>query len=125
VQTFLVIAAGGALGAMSRYGVNLAAARWLGLGFPWGTLIVNIVGCLILGALIELLALRSELPQAWRSFLGTGFCGALTTFSAFSADVVLMWERGALVPAAAYLLCSLVLAIGAFVAGLYLLRAVL
>ena len=93
MNTILAVAAGGALGCVARHGVNLAALRWLGMSFPWGTLLVNILGSLILGAIIEMLALRVEMSQHWRSFVGTGFCGGLTTFSAYCADVVLLAER--------------------------------
>ncbi len=125
MNTWLAVAVGGTLGAMSRHGVNVLAARWLGTGFPWGTLAVNIVGCFILGALLEVLALRAEMSAAWRSLIGTGFCGALTTFSAFSADVVALAERQQWALAGVYLAVSLILSIGAFVAGMALLRTVL
>ena len=69
MNTILAVAAGGALGCVARHGVNLAALRWLGMSFPWGTLLVNILGSLILGALIEMLALRVEMSQHWRSFV--------------------------------------------------------
>lgn len=125
MNTIFAVAVGGALGTVLRHGVNLAAARWIGMGFPWGTLLVNILGCLILGALIELLALRAEMSQHWRSFVGTGFCGGLTTFSAYCADIVLLAERQQFALAGLYAAGSVAAGVGGFLAGMALMKAVL
>lgn len=125
MKMLLAIAVGGALGAVARYGVSIGAARLLGLGFPWGTFIVNIAGSFILGALIELMALRWSLSQEWRAFLTIGVMGAFTTFSTFSMDTITLFERKQHVLALVYVGASVVLALAAFFGGLRAMRAVL
>lgn len=79
---------GGCLGAVSRYGVNLLAARLWGSGFPWGTLIVNMVGCFLIGLAFGLAERMAWLTPSVRLFFVTGFLGALTTFSSFAVETV-------------------------------------
>lgn len=117
MRLLLLACAGGAIGAGLRHIINSGALRLLGLGFPWGTMIVNIVGSFLMGLLIEALALRSGSPEI-RTFLATGVLGGLTTFSAFSLDFAVLLERGALFPAALYLVGSVAFAIGALFAGM-------
>lgn len=119
----LLVALGGALGSAARYGVNVATTRAFGLGFPWGTLTVNVVGGLVMGLLAALFALRAEASPEVKLFLMTGVLGGFTTFSAFSLDAVALWERGEVGAAAAYVAASVALSIGALVAGLALGRA--
>jgi CrcB protein len=119
----LAVAAGGALGSVARYLVGIASTKVFGLSFPWGTLIVNIAGSLLIGVFIELFALRADLPQEARVFLTVGICGGFTTFSTFSLDAWVLFERGELGLAAAYVVASVLLSIAALVAGLYLVRA--
>ena len=121
----LIVAAGGAIGAAGRHLVGLGAMRLLGLGYPWGTLIVNIVGSFAMGLLIELLALRYAASQEVRLFLATGLLGGFTTFSAFSLDFALLLERKELLGAAVYVAASVGLSIGALFLGLMIVRAVL
>lgn len=123
-STFLVFLGAG-LGGVMRHGVNLAAARLLGLGFPYGTLIVNVVGCFAMGAIAGWLAFRGGAgwSQPLRLFLTTGILGGFTTFSAFSLDSVVLWERGATALAAGYVLISVAGSIGALVLGLAAVRA--
>lgn len=118
----LLVALGGALGSVARYGVNVGTARAFGPGFPWGTLTVNVVGGFVMGLIAALLALRGGSNEA-RVFLMTGVLGGFTTFSAFSLDAVALWERGATGLAAAYVAASVFLSIAALVAGLALGRA--
>ncbi|GAB4353436.1 MAG: fluoride efflux transporter CrcB [Oricola sp.] len=120
----LLVALGGGLGASARYLTNLAAMRLAGPNFPWGTLTVNIVGSFLMGVLIETLARRMETSVELRSFLATGFLGGFTTFSAFSLDFAVMWERGSLWTGAAYLGATVLLSILALFAGLALVRAI-
>jgi CrcB protein len=122
-QTLLVFLGGG-LGAAGRHGVNVAAARLLGLGFPWGTLTVNVVGSFIMGLFAGWFAFKAAggLSQHARLLLMTGVLGGFTTFSAFSLDTVLLWQRGAQGMAAAYVLLSVLLSIAGLVAGLALVR---
>ncbi len=123
LQILLAVALGGALGSVARYLVGIGSGRLFGLGFPWGTLIINIAGSFLIGVFAELFALKWDLPQAGRVFLTVGICGGFTTFSTFSLDTYVLMERGEFWPAAAYILGSVVLSIGALVAGLHLIRA--
>ncbi|HEY0290936.1 MAG TPA: fluoride efflux transporter CrcB [Hansschlegelia sp.] len=118
----LLVALGGALGSVARYLVNVCATRMFGLGFPWGTLTVNVVGGFVMGLLAALLALKGG-SQELRVFLLTGVLGGFTTFSAFSLDTVTLWERGEIGLAGAYVAASFSLSICALVAGLALGRA--
>ena len=120
---FLVFLGGG-LGAASRHGVNVAASRVMGLNFPWGTLTVNVVGSFLMGLIAGWLAFRAGInwTQHARLFLTTGFLGGFTTFSAFSLDVAVLWERGAAGTAAGYVLVSVIGAILALFAGLWVAR---
>lgn len=122
---FLAVALGGALGAGGRHLVNMAALKYLGSSFPWGTLTVNIVGCFLMGVLVEALALKFQASQEARLFLATGVLGGFTTFSAFSLDVALMVERKESLTAALYVMGSVGLSIGALFLALHLTRAVL
>ncbi len=119
---FLIVFLGGGLGAALRHGVNLAAARVVGGGFPFGTMAINVLGSFMMGLLVEYFALRRGLPQHWRLFLTTGMLGGFTTFSAFSLEAALLYERGAIASAAAYVGGSVVLAIAALFAGLAIVR---
>ena len=120
-MSFLIVFLGAGLGGALRHGVNLAVAR-LGASFPYGTLSVNILGSFVMGALVEYLAVRAQLPQGWRLFLATGVLGGFTTFSAFSLDAVLLYERGQPGAAVSYVLASVVLSLAAFVGALLLVR---
>ncbi len=120
-----VVALGGALGAGSRHLVNMAALKYLGSSFPWGTLTVNVVGCFLMGVLVEALALKFQASQELRLFLATGVLGGFTTFSAFSLDVALLVERKESLTAALYVMGSGGLSIGALFLALHITRAVL
>src|SRR5436853_3272167 len=119
---FFIVFAGGGIGAALRHGVNLASARLLGLSFPFATLFENVTGSLLMGLLTGYFAFRGGLPQHWRLFLATGILGGYTTFSAFSLDAALLYERDAIVLAAAYVLLSVALSVGGLFAGLALVR---
>lgn len=121
----LLVCLGGALGAGLRHLSVVAVARTVGLAFPWGTMAVNIVGSLIMGIFIELLARKLDGSQDLRLFLAVGVLGGFTTFSSFSLDVAVLWERGAALPAAFYVLASVTGAILALFAGLWLARSML
>ena len=124
LQMILAVAAGGALGSVARYMVGVGSTKVFGLSFPWGTLIINIVGSFLIGVFVEMFALRWDLPQEARVFLTVGICGGFTTFSAFSLDAYVLIERGEWWLATAYVAGSVVLSIAALVAALHLVRAV-
>src|SRR3954464_1396173 len=119
---FLIVFLGGGLGAALRHGVNLASARLLGTGFPYATLFENVTGSLAMGLLAAYFAFKGDASQHWRLFLTTGILGGYTTFSAFSLDVALLYERGAPGLAALYVLASVILSIAGLFAGLALMR---
>lgn len=118
------IAAGGAIGSVLRHFVGLAALRLLGAGFPYGTLFVNVVGSFIMGVCI---AGFGSVPlfssQEARAFLTVGLLGGFTTFSAFSLDAVLLYERGEVYGAVLYVALSLALSLTGIVLGLFLTRS--
>lgn len=122
-MNYLIVFLGAGIGGALRHGVNVAALRLLGAGFPWGTLAINIAGSFAMGVIAEYFALKSGLPQHWRLFLTTGVLGGFTTFSAFSLEVALLYERGELLAAGLYMLGSAVLAVAGLFAGLYVIRA--
>lgn len=119
---YLFVFLGAGLGGAFRHGVNVLALRLFGSGFPSGTLTVNIVGSLVMGLLIGWFAHKADLGQSWRLFLTTGILGGFTTFSTFSLDVAVLYERGEVVAAAIYAALSVVLAISGLFAGLYIIR---
>src|SRR4051812_45217364 len=119
---FLIVFLGGGLGAALRHGVNIAAARLLGAAFPYATLFENVSGSFVMGLLAGYFAFRSGFAQHWRLFLTTGILGGYTTFSTFSLDTALLYERRALGLTALYVLGSVVASIGGLFAGLGLVR---
>lgn len=120
----LYVALGGAIGAVGRYAV-VSAVGALGHGFPFGTLVVNIVGSAILGGLVELFALYWSPSPELRAMIVVGMLGAFTTFSTFSLDAVTLFSRGEALHAFAYVIASVVLSIGAFWLGMTILRQLL
>jgi len=125
MKILLFIAAGGAMGAVGRYAVMVGASQWLGVGFPYGTVIINVVGSFLLGALIEVMALTWSASEEMRVFLVVGVLGAFTTFSSFSMDTVVLMQRGELSLAALYVAGSVILTVAGFFAGLALFRFII
>ena len=123
MKLVLLVALGGAIGSALRYLVSLASAWLFGAGFPWGTLAVNIAGSLAMGLVIGLAASKFQLTNELRVFIATGVLGGFTTFSAFSLDFSLLFERRDYGLAGLYLAGSVGLSILALFAGLYLVRA--
>jgi CrcB protein len=123
MDKLLLVAAGGALGAVARHLVGTQALRLLGGGWPYGTLAVNLLGGLAMGMLVTMLALRGGGDQErWRLLLGVGVLGGFTTFSAFSLEVALMIERRDWLTAFAYSTVSVVASVAALFAGMMLVR---
>ena len=119
---YVLVFVGGGLGSTLRHTVNMASARTLGTAFPWGTFLINITGSTVMGLIAGYLAFKGETSQPWRLFLMTGILGGYTTFSAFSLDAALLYERGEIGLALLYVLGSVVLAIAGLFAGLALVR---
>jgi fluoride exporter len=121
-MNFVWVFLGGGLGSTLRYTINVVCARYLAAGFPWSTFIINVTGSTIMGLVAGYLAFKGEASQPWRVFLMTGVLGGYTTFSAFSLDAAMLYERGEVAIAVAYALGSVVLAIAGLFAGLALMR---
>lgn len=119
----LLVAIGGAFGSVCRYLVGIGAGRLLGADFPFGTLTVNIVGSFAMGLFIELLAVRLDGSEPFRLFIAVGILGGFTTLSSFSLDTIVLFERGAVTAAVAYVGASILLSLAALVAGLHIVRA--
>jgi CrcB protein len=121
-MNYVLVFIGGGLGASLRHFINVACAKGFGTNFPYGTFIINISGSTVMGLIAGYLAFKGEASQPWRLFLMTGILGGYTTFSAFSLDAVLLYERGALGLAAFYVLGSVAFSIAGLFAGLALIR---
>ncbi len=126
MMAYLLVFLGAGLGGMLRHGVNQTCAHYCGIEFPWGTLIINILGSALMGLLVGWLAFRAG--EGWtqhtRLFLATGVLGGFTTFSTFSLDAILIWERGDLMGAGFYVGGSVLGGLVGLVAGLALVRAI-
>lgn len=117
MRDYFFVAAGGALGAAARFAIGLQAVQWFGQGFPWGTLIVNVLGGFIMGLLAATL---SDAERGMRAFLVVGMLGGFTTFSAFSLETLRLIEQGAFMSALSYIAASVALSVLACFAGLAL-----
>lgn len=120
---YLVVFVGGGIGAALRHGVNRAALTHLGPAFPYGTLFVNIVGGLLMGVMAELFLVKGGGSQEFRLFLTTGFLGGFTTFSAFSLDAAVMWQRSDYAALGTYVVGSVLLSIAALFLGMAVVRS--
>jgi fluoride exporter len=116
---FLVVAAGGIVGAPARYLLDQFVTGRTGAGLPWGTMVINLSGSLLLGFLTGL-TLAGHLPPTAKALLGTGFCGAYTTFSTFTFETVRLMQNGRFLGAAGNVLVSVAIGLGAAAAGLAL-----
>ena len=121
MNTFVAVAVGGALGAVSRYSFGLVAFALIGNRFPWATLGVNVVGSFLIGLAAVLIGDRIVDGELWRPLIIVGFLGAFTTFSAFSLDTLLLLQQGNYNTALAYMLGSVALCLGGTVSGICLL----
>jgi CrcB protein len=118
MSIYIAIAIGGSLGAVSRYWVSTTTYRWLGLEFPYGTLVVNLSGSLVMGFLSVLLIHRFNISEQLRIGLLAGFLGSFTTFSTFAIDILQLAANDALFKAIAYILLSVLLCVVGAWAGL-------
>ncbi|QEP43663.1 fluoride efflux transporter CrcB [Ectothiorhodospiraceae bacterium BW-2] len=124
-MNWLLLAIGGALGAVARFGLSEAIYGLLGREFPYGTLAVNLIGSLLMGLLYVVISERALFGDEVRLLLMVGFLGALTTFSTFSLDTLLLLQQGALWRAGANVLASVTLTIGALWLAVVAARALL
>ena len=120
---YLIVFLGAGIGGALRHGVNVSAVRLLGYQFPFGTLVVNVVGSFLIGLFAGYFAFRPGIGQHMRLFLTTGILGGFTTFSAFSLDTALLIERHCYWLAAAYVAGSVISGLLALFAGLLLFRS--
>jgi CrcB protein len=117
LQKYLLIAAGGALGSIARFWVGSTVAGRMGIRFPYGTLIVNLTACLVIGFSLTYLGRRADLSPAWRYLIPVGFIGAYSTFSTYEWETLATLRSGAFVLAALYAGGSLILGLIAVWAG--------
>jgi CrcB protein len=120
--TYLLVFLGGGIGAAARHGINVAFARWFGTSFPFHTLFENVSGSLLMGLLAGYFMLRGYTSQHLRLFLTTGILGGYTTFSAFSLDAILLWERQQYGMAALYVFISVIASLAGLIIGLAVIR---
>jgi CrcB protein len=120
MTSLIQVALGGAIGASARYLTNVATLRFFGPGFPWGTVVVNVLGSFLMGVLVVGFAKLSG--NRFAPLLMTGVLGGFTTFSAFSLDAVTLWERGEALQAFGYVAGTVSVSIAALVVGLFVAR---
>ena len=120
---YLLVFIGGGLGSALRHTVNVICPKLFGTHFPYHTFIINITGSTIMGLIAGYLAFKGDAGQSWRLFVMTGILGGYTTFSAFSLDAAVLYERGEIGLAAFYVLGSVILSILGLFAGLALIRS--
>ena len=125
MSTYIAIAFGGALGAVSRYWLHSVVQRFNDSGFPLGTFAVNVLGSLLIGIFFVLLAEKAQIAEQWRPVIVVGFLGGLTTFSTFSLDALLLFEQGHYNTALFYIISSVALCLIAAFAGMQISRVLL
>lgn len=116
-KNILYVGAGGFLGAILRYGISLVSAHIFGQKFPYGTLIVNALGGLLIGFIMELSIITDIIPVSMRIFLVTGILGGLTTFSTFSWETMSLFSDGSYIKALVNIALNLLLALGGVALG--------
>lgn len=123
MQKYFFIAVGGALGSLARYMVGVAVTDRMGSKFPYGTFVINITACLIIGFSLAFLGRRAELSAAWRFLIPVGFVGAYSTFSTFEWETFSNLQTGAFLTSSLYVVLSIVLGLAAVWCGVLLARA--
>jgi fluoride exporter len=122
LQKYLFIAVGGALGSIARFWVGSMITNRLGTKFPYGTFVVNITACLIIGFSLAFMGRRADLSVAWRFLIPVGFIGAYSTFSTFEWETFTRLQTGAFFMAALYVVLSVILGLVAVWCGVLLAR---
>lgn len=123
-MNLMMIALGGALGAVSRFLLGNAVSKAVGSALPYGTFVINVIGCFAMGLLMTLIVDREILPAAWRLFLCVGFLGGFTTFSSFGYEALILLSEGRLLALMAYVGGSVALGLVAAGLGVLCARAV-
>ncbi|MGM9529582.1 MAG: fluoride efflux transporter CrcB [Phascolarctobacterium sp.] len=122
-MSLVIVALGGALGAVSRFLMGNAISKAVGSALPYGTFGINVVGCFAMGLLMTVIVDRELLPVAWRLFLCVGFLGGFTTFSSFSYEALMLLTEGRLLAALTYVGGSILLGLTAAAVGVLCARA--
>ena len=122
MNMIIAVAAGGALGSVLRYLIGMTVQNITVSQFPWGTLSVNILGSFLMGAVVTYMALAWNPSAEVKAFLTVGLLGGFTTFSAFSLDVITLWERGAPMVVMGYVMGSILLSLFAIILGVMVTR---
>lgn len=125
MKDLIIIFAGGGLGSVVRYLLGRWINQLAGVTFPYGTLTVNVIACIVLGAVVGLVDQRNALSQTSRIFWTIGFCGGFSTFSTFSLETVNLFNNSQGYLAIAYVLASVVLCIGAILLGMWISRSLI
>lgn len=120
LKPLLLIGLGGGIGSMLRYLTSVLANKYFPSIFPWGTFIVNILGCFLIGLLLGFFERNAMANPGLKFFFITGFCGGYTTFSAFAAENMVLFQSGNLLPAFLYIAASVIIGLAAVWLGLFL-----
>jgi fluoride exporter len=124
LQKYFFVALGGALGSLARFWIGSAIGGRMGTRFPYGTFVINITACIIIGFVLTLLGGRTELNPAWRFLIPIGFVGAYSTFSTFEWEIFSSLQAGAFVTGASYTVLSLVLGLAGVWGGVMIAKAI-
>jgi CrcB protein len=124
LQKYLLIALGGALGSIARYWVSSTVAGRMGVRFPYGTLIVNITACIVIGFSLTYMSRRTDMSAAWRYLIPIGFIGAYSTFSTYEWETLTTIRSGAFAIASLYAVGSLILGLAAVWGGSWIAEVV-
>lgn len=119
LQQYVFVAIGGTIGVLARYALQGALYSVAPRGFPYATIVINVIGCFIVGVVIAAADERGLISPQWRVLLTTGFCGGFTTFSTFSFETIALFRDGEIMYGVLYSGGSLLLGLGATVAGMF------
>ena len=122
---FIAVVVGGALGAVARYLMMIGVGHWFGHGFPFATVLINIIGAFLLGSFVQISALFWSPSPELRIFITVGVLGSFTTFSTLALDVYMLWGRGEVIEATGYVAVSIIFGIAAFFTGVSVFRTLL
>ena len=122
---FIAVVVGGALGAVARYLMIIGVGHWFGHGFPFATVLINIIGAFLLGSFVQISALFWSPSPELRIFITVGVLGSFTTFSTLALDVYMLWGRGEVIEATGYVAVSIIFGIAAFFTGVSVFRTLL